>query len=120
MFIQGWVMISEYDSGDKGVSKLEERAKLEAGKPIRKQLQLSRKMMLYHHNCPLLKIMPSSSYFVLFLLFLGPEKSLSPSVTQNPSLLIEDDKILLLLREVLRGTYNRSQERRGECHSKRQ
>lgn len=31
----------------KGVSRLEEREKLGAGKPIRKQLQLFKKMMLF-------------------------------------------------------------------------
>lgn len=77
----------------KEVSRLQGREKPGTGKPIKKQLQLSRKMMLYQH---VPKITYSSSCFVLFLLFLGLEKSLSPSVTQNPSLLIEDDKILTL------------------------
>lgn len=89
-------MISEYDSDNKEVSRLQGREKPGAGKPIRKQLQLSRKMMLYHPTRPVPKITCSSSCVVLFLLFLGLEKSLSPSVTQNPSLLIEDDKILTL------------------------
>lgn len=40
-------MISEYDSSNKGMNRLEGEEKLEAEKPIRKQLQLSRKMMFY-------------------------------------------------------------------------
>lgn len=89
-------MISGYNSVTKGASRLEGREKLGAGKPIRKRLQLSRKRMQCHHNRPLPKIMYSSTCLVLFLLFLQLEKSLSPPVTQNFSLLIEDDRILIL------------------------
>lgn len=81
-------MSSECDSGNKVVSRLEGKEKLKAEKPTMKQLPLSRKMMVYHHNGPVPEII------ILLLLELG--KSLSLSVTQNPSLLIEDDKILIL------------------------
>lgn len=43
-------MISEYDSGNREVSRLQGKEKLEAENPIRKQL--SGKMMPGHHNCP--------------------------------------------------------------------
>lgn len=49
-------VISEWSSDNKEVRGLEGRGKLGTGKPIRRQLPLSRKMMLCQHKGPLPKI----------------------------------------------------------------
>ena len=84
-------MISECDSGNKVVSRLEQKEKLKAEIPTKTQWRLSRNVLLYHHN--------GSVPGIISLLLLELGKSLSPSVTQNPSLLIEDDKYLSYLTQ---------------------
>lgn len=91
-------MVLGCNSGNSGVSAVRGRVKLEAETPTRKLLQLSRKTRQHQHTCPHPKIMYSSASFISSFYFWGckKKKSLSFCVTQNPSLIIEDDKILIL------------------------
>lgn len=55
MFLERCAVSSESGSGKKGVSRLQGREKLGAGKPIRKQLPLFKKMLLSAAVVPFLK-----------------------------------------------------------------